>query len=32
MRRKDGGIYTAWSSDCSTGWLLEGAEGLNDEG
>lgn len=32
MRRKDGGIYTAWSSDCSVGWLLEGAEGLNDEG
>lgn len=29
---KDGGIYTAWSSDCSAGWLLEGAEGLNDEG
>ena len=29
---KDGGIYTAWSIDCSAGWLLEGAEGLNDEG
>ena len=22
---KDGGIYAAWSSDCSAGWLLEGA-------
>lgn len=29
---KDGGIYTAWSIDCSAGWLLEGAEGLSDEG
>ena len=29
---KDGGFYSAWSSDCSAGWLLEGAEGLNDEG
>lgn len=24
---KDGGIYTAWSIDCSAGWLLKGAEG-----